>query len=82
MNELNGKPTLPIHSVSGSYFDSNGLELKKGDVFEYTSKKWKSKCRIVERDGILGTIVTERDMPDKFIKLDKYLKRHYVTKVV
>jgi len=63
-------------------FDSNGIELKKGDVFEYVSKKWKAKCRIVERDGILGTIVTERDMPDKFIKLDKYLKRHYVTKVI
>ena len=71
-----------ISSVSGNYFDSNGIELKKGDVFEYTSKKWKAKCIIIERDFTLGTLVSERDMPDKFIRLDKYLKRHYVTKVV
>ncbi len=74
-------PPLLIADVSRRFFDSNGVELKEGDVFEYTSKKWKSKARIVDKNGVLGTIITEKDMPDRFIELEKYLKRHYVTKV-
>jgi len=75
------KPESCLASVSGRFFDSNGIELKEGDVFEYTSKKWKAKKRIVSKNGILGTIITERDIPDRFIELQKYLKRHYVTRV-
>lgn len=70
-----------IGRLLNMFFDSNGIELKEGDVFEYTSKKWKSKARIVSKNGDLGTIITQRDMPDRFIRLEKYLKRHYVTKV-
>lgn len=44
-------------------------------------KNGKIKKRIVTKNGILGTIITERDVPDRFIELEKYLKRHYVTKV-
>jgi|VirMetMinimDraft_7_1064189.scaffolds.fasta_scaffold520448_1 hypothetical protein len=78
--ENENKPSC-LGAVSSRFFDSNGVELKEGDVFEYTSKKWKQKKRIVTKNGILGTIITERDMPDRFIELEKYLKRHYVTKV-
>jgi hypothetical protein len=85
LNNNNSKPlpTEPsrLGAVSSRFFDSNGVELKEGDVFEYTSKKWKSKARIVSKNGNLGTIIMERDMPDRFIELEKYLKRHYVTKV-
>jgi len=79
--DINENKALSQTSVSGRFFDSNGIELKEGDVFEYTSKKWKSKARIVSKNGYLGTIITQRDMPDRFIRLEKYLKRHYVTKV-
>ena len=74
-----GNKSKPLLAVG--FFDSNGIELKEGDVFEYVSKKWKSKARIVNKEGFLGVIITERDMPDRFIRLEKYLKRHYVTKV-
>jgi hypothetical protein len=67
--------------LAEGFFDSLGNELKEGDVFEYTSKKWKSRARIINKNGILCTMVTERDMPDKFVPLEKYLKRHYVVKV-
>ena len=63
------------------FFDSLGNELKEGDIFEYTSKKWKSKARIINKNGVLGSMVIQRDMPDKFVPLEKYLKRHYVVKV-
>ena len=79
--ELKTNPQLLQTAVSSRFFDSNGIELKEGDVFEYTSKKWKSKARIVSKNGYLGTIIIQRDMPDRFIRLEKYLKRHYVTRV-
>ncbi len=63
------------------YLDSNGVELRVGDVFEYTSKKWKSKAKIRERDGKLCVIVTQRDMPDKIVPLRKFLDKHYVVKI-
>ena len=81
MTEFKTDAYLLQTTVSSRFFDSNGVELKEGDVFEYTSKKWKQKKRIVTKNGILGTIITERDMPDRFIELEKYLKRHYVMKV-
>ena len=77
----NENKVLSQTNVSGCSFDSLGNELKEGDVFEYSSKKWKSRERILSKNGILCTMVTERDMPDKFIPLEKYLKRHYVIKV-
>jgi hypothetical protein len=79
--DLSTKQPLFIDGVSGSYFDSEDNELKEGDVFEYTSKKWKQKKRIIERGGKLGTMVYARDTPDRFIPLEKFLRRHYVIKV-
>jgi len=67
--------------LAEGFFDSLGNELKEGDVFEYTSKNWKERKSIFSKNGILCTMVTERDKPDKFIPLEKYLKKHYVVKV-
>lgn len=81
MSNEEQKQPLQQPLVSGRFFDSIGNELKEGDVFEYTAKKWKSKARIVSKNGVLGTIIMQRDMPDKFVPLEKYLKRHYVVRV-
>lgn len=81
VENMHQSPAFAKPLLAEGFFDSLGNELKEGDVFEYTSKKWKSRERIFSKNGILCTMVTERDMPDKFIPLEKYLKRHYVVKV-
>ena len=48
-NQIKPDTQLLQTAVSSRFFDSNGIELKEGDVFEYTSKKWKSKARIVSK---------------------------------
>ncbi len=79
--ETTSAPITPNPMLAEGFFDSLGNELKEGDIFEYTSKKWKAKARIINKNGLLCTMVTQRDMPDKFIPLKKYLKKHYVVKV-
>lgn len=76
----NAQPLLQQHTGSSSFFDHEGNDLKTGDVFEYSRKKWKSKARIVECEGVLGVLVTQRDMPDKFVPLQKYLSKCRVVK--
>jgi len=64
-----------------TYFDSIGNVLNVGDTFTYTKKKWTSKARIIEHEGELCVRVTNRDEPDKFVLLSKYLSKCEVIKI-
>ena len=73
MNELNNKPTLPIHGVSGSYLlpkDINGTQIKKGDKVEFTDIIWNGfgSCSYPRRKGV----VTETEMDGEIVPCIDY----------
>jgi len=63
------------------YKDSHGNGLAKGDRFKYTKKKWSAGAMVAEKDGELGVNVMRKDLCDKFVPLEKFLRKCVVAKI-